>query len=432
MARTLNNEVDVLNIASLDNDIKDSFTRAMITEDVNTTSAAARRYLEGEYFIHTDRYLYKALEDIAAGTIITPDVNAEVVTVSEELVRLFAQSPEAIFEILSNVENTSVASKNYVKGSQFIWTDKKLYEATADIASGSTFVVDTNIKLAENFTSQIKTLANNDTAVINILGAKNLCPNDAVNQTLNGVVFQINSQVHSKNYKAISAAGTNDGSALSILELGTVTLPYGTYILSGCPSGGSGTTYALNAYDSSNINAIDYGDGATFDVGYSGATVTIRFIVYRNASIEASIFPMIRPASIEDDTYVTYTMTNRELTTGVIKIKKALNESYIIDGTTASSTSYATLTGLNNKLKQIDDKMLFIVVGVANVIYTICIFSSALGSNQTHEFRTGSERDTIKVTWNGPINGGTLQLKSCVIDGVEYNTNSETYMDIYD
>lgn len=161
MARTLNNEVDVLNIASLDNDIKDSFTRAMITEDVNTTSAAARRYLEGEYFIHTDRYLYKALEDIEAGTIITPDVNAEVVTVSEELVRLFAQSPEGIFEILSNIENSSVASKNYVKGSQFIWTDKKLYEATANIVSGSTFVIGTNIKLADNLTSQIQTLANN-------------------------------------------------------------------------------------------------------------------------------------------------------------------------------------------------------------------------------------------------------------------------------
>ena len=169
MARTLNNEVDVLNIASLDNDIKDSFTRAMISEDVNTTSAAARKYLEGEYFIHNDRCLYKALEEIAAGTTITPDVNAELVTVSEELVRLFAQSPEGIFEVLSNVQNGDTATRSFVKGEQIIWKDKQLYKVTADVVSGGTWVVGTNIDLADNLTSQIQTLTNNDTAIKRML-----------------------------------------------------------------------------------------------------------------------------------------------------------------------------------------------------------------------------------------------------------------------
>lgn len=300
MARTLNNEVDVLNIASLDNDIKDSFTRAMITEDVNTTSAAARRYLEGEYFIHTDRYLYKALEDIAAGTAITPDVNAEVVTVSEELVRLFAQSPEGIFEILSNVENTSVASKKYVKGSQFIWTDKKLYEATADITSGSTFVVGTNIKLADNITSQIQTLTNNEDAMLNVLGAKNLLPNNATSQIRNNVTMTVNSD------GTITLSGTASTDTYFVIANRDLNFDSDSIL-----TGAANDHIRLAAYDG-NSYFQDLGNGVAVP---KGAYQLVEIIIAENTDTTGvKLYPMIRPASVADDTYVPYAMTNRGLT----------------------------------------------------------------------------------------------------------------------
>lgn len=328
MARTLNNEVDILNIASLDNDIKDSFTRAMISEDVNTTSAAARKYLEGEYFIHNDRCLYKALEEIAAGTTITPDVNAEVVTVSEELVRLFAQSPEGIFEVISNVQDSDTATRSFVKGEQIIWKDKQLYNVTADVVSGGTWTVGTNIDLADNLTSQIRTLTNNNYAMLHTLGAKNMLPNNATTQIINGVTFTVNSN---GTVRAARSSASQDNSWLTIAE--NLVLPSGNYILNRCPTGGGSNTYGL-VFDSDIQTSPQYcyGEYLAFTVT-EGEKIRIRIRISSSFNSSVLIPPMIRPAAVIDSTYVPYAMTNRELT----DFASEINSISRVDKTTSSS-----------------------------------------------------------------------------------------------
>jgi len=104
-------------------------------------------------------------------------------------------------------------------------------------------------------------------------------------------------------------------------------LKNGNYILSGCPQGGSSSTYYMRtAYIDSNYSAQPLGPD---DTG-NGADLTVNGGYYSPDSVYAQIVigilagtvltqtltfkPMIRDASISDDTYVPYAMTNRELT----------------------------------------------------------------------------------------------------------------------
>ena len=160
MPRTLNNEVDVLNIASQDNDIRDTFTREMISDDQEDLTVASRAYDVHEIFIGSDRYLYQALTTIAEGATITPGTNVKIVHISDLLYQLFSQSPVYIQEIISNIETSDKATRNYSKDQQFIWTDGELYTCTTAISLGTTLTVGTNIAASANITEQIKALDN--------------------------------------------------------------------------------------------------------------------------------------------------------------------------------------------------------------------------------------------------------------------------------
>jgi hypothetical protein len=81
---------------------------------------------------------------------------------------------------------------------------------------------------------------------------KNLLPNTATTQTINGITYTINED------KSITANGT--ASANSVLNIyGNLTLSAGTYTFSGCPANGSWGTYSMG-FGSYN----DSGNGATF------------------------------------------------------------------------------------------------------------------------------------------------------------------------
>jgi len=144
-----------------------------------------------------------------------------------------------------------------------------------------------------------------------VLGAKNLLPNTAISQTIRGVTFTVNAD------GSVTANGTaTEGNASLLNWSNTLTLPPGKYIFSGCPSGGSSTTYALLIQDEPYTESIfEYGDGAVIDIsetktfhpyfGYVKNGVTVSNLTFK---------PMLRLASDPDDTYVPYVMTNRELT----------------------------------------------------------------------------------------------------------------------
>ena len=198
-----------------------------------------------------------------------------------------------------------------------------LFDRTTGVAKSTRFETlknavtgDVNATVAQH-TTQIQTLANKDTAieseisdVVNVLGSKNLLPNNATTQVINGVTFTVNSD------GTITASGTaSGGDAQLTLSTGN-KIKKGTYILSGCPSGGKeGSTakYALYLNVSGTIYN-DYGDGITITFTNDVSGVTLAFGVANGQTVNGTVKPMLRPANIVNGDYVPYAMTNRELT----------------------------------------------------------------------------------------------------------------------
>lgn len=148
-------------------------------------------------------------------------------------------------------------------------------------------------------------------------GVKNLFKITAESQTINGVTFTVD--------KAAGTITTN-GTATAALwfTLYNVSLSSGEYTLNGCPSGGSLGTYSLVLYyDASSQQAVDTGEGNTFSANATEARLIIR--IGSGATLSNLVFkPMIRDASIKDNTFEPYAMSNAELTQKVEDISDCL------------------------------------------------------------------------------------------------------------
>ena len=98
--------------------------------------------------------------------------------------------------------------------------------------------------------------------------------------------------------------GTNDGTSDSYLDHYLV-LPAGKYIGSGCPQGGSSTTYHIEFYNqATNSGSKDYGNGAVFE-----ATATQRFtvqMVVRSGQTVDLIFKPMIEVGTGDKVYAPY------------------------------------------------------------------------------------------------------------------------------
>lgn len=157
---------------------------------------------------------------------------------------------------------------------------------------------------------KIQTLTNNDDAMLNVLGAKNLLCNNAVSQTISGITFTVNSD------GSVNVSGT--ATDLIIFVLNNVdALKYNVpTILSGCPSGGSTNKYELTYYDDSTGSSIAYRDfGNGVEVPANSNNFRLAIVIRSGVTVSDLIFyPMLRFASVADDTYVPYAMTNASLT----------------------------------------------------------------------------------------------------------------------
>ena len=128
---------------------------------------------------------------------------------------------------------------------------------------------------------------------------KNLLKWETTSTTINGVTFTVNSD------GTVKADGTATADASLYATASTNTwLKAGAYVVNGCPSGGSNTTYMINeTYKSVH----DTGGGATFTMPDDGY-VRVRIVIRNGYTANNLLFkPMIRPASISDDTFVPYT-----------------------------------------------------------------------------------------------------------------------------
>ena len=211
-----------------------------------------------------------------------------------------------IRENIANVEGAT-SSHPYAVGKQLIFNGL-LCKATSAIAVGDTLAVGTNLALADNVVEQIYSLNQGLTNSLNVLGAKNLLPNNAVSQTMNGITFTVNSD------GSVTVNGT--ASAYTQFDLNSgIEYKEGKYALNGCPSGGGSNTYVIWVRNLAiTVGVTDGGNGATLNVT-NGDTFKASIVVYSGATVNSlTFYPMLRPASIQDDTYVPYSMTNREMT----------------------------------------------------------------------------------------------------------------------
>jgi len=141
--------------------------------------------------------------------------------------------------------------------------------------------------------------------------SKNSMENKATTQTVKGVTFTVNYD------GSITANGSNTGDYPSDMYLiphnNQILIPAGTYILSGCPSGGSETAYALligNYTDGVYTRlGIDIGNGA--EITFKEDTeIYVLIRIQKNQTVSNLTFkPMIRLASIDDDSYAPYNAT---------------------------------------------------------------------------------------------------------------------------
>ena len=120
--------------------------------------------------------------------------------------------------------------------------------------------------------------------------------------TINGVTFTVN-----KSAGTVIATNAASPSATSTFTLGSFKLKANkTYILSGCPSGGGNSSYALYSDYLGVLKQYDTGNGVNL-TATSDTTVSINCVIYTSNTTSTVTFrPMIRDASITDDTFETY------------------------------------------------------------------------------------------------------------------------------
>lgn len=174
--------------------------------------------------------------------------------------------------------------------------------------------------------------------IVNVYGAKNIIPYPYYwdSRTYRGINFTNNGD------GTITANGTQDGTAGTVSGFRVTGDTYATaikllpgkYILTGCPEGGSDSTHrlALRIYSSDGTSTgyvTDYGDGAVVNISAAQSEAN-RFGLFcdimKNVHVDNMVFsPMLRLASIKDDTYEPYSMTNKELTDAAIYSTSEIN-----------------------------------------------------------------------------------------------------------
>ena len=191
-----------------------------------------------------------------------------------------------------------------------------------------TDVVDNLISTATNkplSANQGRVIADNIAANENVYGAKNLnsYPYYETTKNVNGITF-------TDNGDGTITVSSGTASAATVFYchyfgVGDFILEDGDYIINGCPSSGSSSTYCLVAgyekSDNSNYIKIETGNGIEFSVsnslqGKDKTYVSLYISIENGTAITNPITfkPMIRDARILDPTFAPFAKTNKQLT----------------------------------------------------------------------------------------------------------------------
>lgn len=197
---------------------------------------------------------------------------------------------------------------------------------------------------------QLKAQAN---SMVNVLGAKNIAPNNAKSQVLYGVTCTVNSD------GTVNLNGTNDGTHTTLFfddgnyhdtHVDWLNNFVGQEI---CISGDSGdASIFLRGFNSEGQEILEIATnnvppqyremaGSTDRQIVPSGIVNYSYFIFMIANTSytnVTVKPMVRPASITDGTYVPYSMTNQELTK---KLTADANLDTAVD--LSSYTSYSNM-----------------------------------------------------------------------------------------
>lgn len=128
---------------------------------------------------------------------------------------------------------------------------------------------------------------------------KNFLKNMATTQTINGITFTVNED------GTVTANGTATANAQLYVQPGTFNLEKGTYIMSGCPSGGAPETYYLGTNIMGSIWT-EIGSEITLNLTEDVSNKNVVIVIKNGITVNNLVFkPMIRLSSA-DSTYEPY------------------------------------------------------------------------------------------------------------------------------
>lgn len=256
--------------------------------------------------------------------------NVPITDVAQNILKPYINAQDKAYAANIAPVETSPATSAHTAGTQIIYNGV-LYTVTANIAANdplATTGAGANIAVADNVTEQIssqKQALANEAVTRSTLGAKNLLPHNCTSQTTNNITFTLNDD------GTVSVSTTSEGASQSTAfnyyyALNDLPLTLGErYILNGCPSNGSGSTFKLDILHLQGETPTDYGtNSSSNEFTYNGKDssyndILVRIVIYSGQILTTPITfkPMIRLASDSDATYQPYAMTNKELTDAI-------------------------------------------------------------------------------------------------------------------
>lgn len=271
-------ESDVVTVTALD--ISNVFNRKVIEKNIDTMKS-------------------KSIEEFLANTISENFVNSDDTALNVNYIEIYWHT-NTQGNVATNAENGLYNFHTFLincRQYKNIYTDFKLENlGNPQIVEGKRINVEAkNRKIVDIMLEGESQQATRS--------GKNLLKNTATTKTNNGINFTINDD------KTILVDGNNDGTANSRFIINNYSLKAGTYILNGCPSGGSSTTYRLAIQKTSDwsILGLDTGSGSEQFTIDEATNIQVAIFIQKGQTISNLLFkPMIRLSSIIDDTYEQY------------------------------------------------------------------------------------------------------------------------------
>lgn len=313
------NELQMQNIGGIDYHLKDQYARDIIATSENGLDSqsdlpvSSRPYAIGEYLIDQNRLYYEVIDTISTGDVLVVGSNIKRTTVSSELNKLKANSAIAAIEIVAPIEDTLLSAREYQDGDPLYWANEHLsglYEATMHIVVGDALIIGTNIKPAKKIANSVKDINDEISDMTGILGAKNLCPNNASTVTQSGVTYTVNADGSVK----ITGTATENNA----LMLGIITIPKGTYKITtgqAQEQNAAQLLYVQRTSDNTVIGRSSDNVGGALGEFTLDSDTEVRFSLWSHNGRTGvvTLYPMCRPVTIKDGSYVPYVPTNREL-----------------------------------------------------------------------------------------------------------------------